>query len=68
MTVSNNYNSHQSRCRPSEAIPLAQPKSAKRANSKLFKSLLPKTCEYIRSNAFYDHFNNAGMHAGWAGP
>jgi hypothetical protein len=59
MTVADYYNSHQSRCRPSEAIPLVHTKSAKRANSKPFKNLLPKTRGFIRSNA-YDRRNNAG--------
>jgi hypothetical protein len=66
MTVSDYCNSHQSRCRPSEAIPFLQPKSAKRANAKPFKNLLPKTWGFIRSNTFYDRLTNARMRAGYA--
>ena len=60
MTVSDYYNSHQSRCRPPGGIPLVQLKSARSASYKPFTNRLRTTREDMRSCTFYDHLNTQG--------
>jgi len=57
MTVSDYYNSHESRCGPPAGIPLVQIKSARSGSYKPFTNRLRMTREDMRSSTFYDHLN-----------